>query len=110
MVYSLKPPTLEALKRIQSPHRELIFALDEQSVFWRRYKRLVLSSGLPYVKAKSGPQKMRRSFASFITAAGSDATKALRHSATRVTEESYNDPTIANPTPPNAVLFDLETR
>lgn len=110
MVYHLKPATLAALEAIRSPIRELIFYEGtDRSTFWNRYKRLVLAAGLPYEKGRSGPQKLRRSFATFITAAGGDATKALRHSDPRVTDASYNDLTIINPDPANSLLFDLDS-
>jgi site-specific recombinase XerD len=108
MVYRLKPATLAVLDQIELPRRELIFPCDSPQAFHVKYRRLIIAAGLPYVARKSGPQKMRRTFASFVTAAGGDATAALRHSTRRVTEESYNDPAIANPTPANALLFDLD--
>jgi integrase len=108
MVYRLKPKTIEALKAIREPERELIFPMKKHdSVFYLYYRQLIESAGLPYVPFKSGPQKMRRSFASYIKAAGGDATRALRHSTTRVTDDSYLDPTIADPTSPNELLFEL---
>lgn len=108
MVYRLKPPTLQRLEMIRLPERELIFGQLHKATFYYRYKRLVGSAGLPWIPWKSGPQKMRRSFASHIIAAGGDATAALRHSSRRVTEDSYTDPAIARPTPANALLFDLD--
>jgi len=109
--YLLKPDTLEALKAIASrrrPDEDRIFYIPRvHQRFYLLYKRLILAAGLPWVRYKTGPQKMRRSFASHIAAAGGDATAALRHSTRRTTEESYLDPAIANPLPPNALLFDL---
>ena len=81
----------------------------DPSRFYIRYKKLVLAAGLTYERGKTGPQKIRRSFASYIAAEGGDPTAALRHSDTRVTIESYIDPTIACPEPPNTLLFDLES-
>jgi integrase len=108
MVYRLKRETIEALEVIRAPERELIFPLGKHDhTFYIYYKVLVTSAGLPYVPFKSGPQKIRRSFASYIKAAGGDATRALRHSTTRVTDESYLDPTIADPTSPNELLPSL---
>lgn len=108
MVYRLKPRTLQRLEAIREPERELIFGPMKAAAFYHRYKKLILSAGLDWTPHKTGPQKMRRTFASFITAAGGDATAALRHSTRAVTEQSYNDPRIARPTPANALLFDLE--
>jgi integrase len=74
MVYTLKPQTLRALKAIAKPDRELIFDLGDRKekccYFYFHHRVLVKSAGLPYVKGKSGPQKVRRTFASFIEAAG----------------------------------------
>ncbi len=108
MVYRLKPRTVDALKRIRRGDRDLIFEMGGiKSRFYYHYQKLVKAAGLPWIPHRTGPQKMRRSFASHVSAAGGDATAALRHSSRRVTEESYLDPAIANPTPANELLFDL---
>jgi integrase len=107
MVYHLKPSTMERLEAIRLPVRDLIFPMKDRSTFWKKYRRLVESAGLPYTPHKSGPQKMRRTFASYIKAAGGDPTRALRHSTTRVTDDSYLDPAIADPISPNELLFEL---
>jgi len=109
LVYRLKPPTLAALEAIRQPSRDLIFAMPCcRSSFYNHHRRLLKSVGLTYEKRRSGPQKMRRSFASFVEAAGGNATAALDHTARKVTTESYLDPRITQATPHNAVLFDLE--
>lgn len=54
------------------------------------------------------PQRIRRTFASFIESAGGDATEALGHSCRRVTLESYIDPTVVRKPPPNRLLPPLE--
>jgi hypothetical protein len=69
---------------------------------------LVLDAGLEYVPRKSGPQKMRRTFASHLEAAGGSETKALKHTDRRVTEESYLDPRIAETHQENERLFLLD--
>jgi integrase len=109
MVYQLKPETIEALRAIRSPHREIVFDMPSKGTgFYHWYEKLIRSAGLKYVPHKSGPQKMRRSFASFIEAAGGNATKALRHSDRRTTEKSYLDPTICDGEPENKKLFPLD--
>jgi len=109
MVYSLKPETIEALKAIVEPERELIFVRGKwRNSFWNAYQRLIKGSGLPYVKGKSGPQKMRRTFASHIEAAGGNATKALKHRDRRVTEDSYLDPRITEVESENLKFFPLD--
>ena len=110
MIYRLKPATLQALRAIRRPERELIFdLLLPRWRFYRWYRELVKSAGLPYVKHKTGPQKMRRTFASFIEAAGGNATRALKHVDRRVTEDSYLDPRIAETHSENERLFALDT-
>jgi hypothetical protein len=52
-------------------------------------------------------QKVRRTFASHIEAAGGNATQALSHTSRRVTEKSYIDPRIAIEPSHNERLFDL---
>ncbi len=110
MVYPLKPETVEALNSIQSPQRERIFDLGRKDgyYFYKAYRRLVKDAKLPYVPHKCGPQKMRRTFASFIEAAGGNATRALKHRDRRVTEDSYLDPRITEVDSENKKLFPLD--
>ena len=109
VVYPLKPETLVALKAIAEPRRELVFdMLLPAHRFYRRYPPFIKSAGLPYVKRRSGPQKMRRTFASFIEAAGGNATRALKHTDRRTTETSYLDPRISEAHHENERLFPLE--
>lgn len=50
------------------------------------YRRLIKASGLPYVRGKSGPKKLRCSVYTRIEMAGGDASKFARHSDRRVTD------------------------
>jgi integrase len=110
MLYLLKPPTLRALEKIRLPERDLIFGWPSGiDRFYARYKRLLKLARLPYVKNESSLQKMRRSFATHIEAAGGDATEALAHTARSLTIDSYIDPQMIEPTPANELLFPLET-
>ena len=109
MIYRLKPETVNALKAILLPEREVIFDVAKwRNHFHTAYRLLVKRAGLPYVRGKCGPQKMRRTFASFIEAAGGNATKALRHRDRRVTEDSYLDPRITDVESENLKLFPPE--
>lgn len=95
-VYVLSPPTLAALERIREPARDLIFPWRlHRSTFYHHYRRLIERAGLSYTR--SGPQKMRRSFASHLEAAGGNATAALQHCNRSVTLKSYIDPRIVSP-------------
>jgi integrase len=108
--YRLKRPTLDALKAIRRPQRELIFDMQSSvGSFHDCHNKLIRSAGLTYVTGKTGPQKMRRTFASFIEAAGGNATKALKHTDRRVTEDSYLDPRICETTQENEKLFSLSS-
>lgn len=96
LAYSLSPECVDSLRKIIIPTREKVFPWPWHiHTFWNRYRKLIESAGLPTKGA--GPQKMRRSFASHLTAAGGDATKALHHSNRSLTVRSYIDPRIAKP-------------
>jgi integrase len=102
-------PQLLALRDIRSPSREVVFELTfDDSVFYSRYRKLIESAGLKYVKRQTKPQQMRRSFASHLEALGGNATKALRHSDRRVTDRSYLDPKVVDSQPDNERLFPLD--
>jgi integrase len=104
MLYTLKAPTLEVLRKIKQPKRRLIFPWPyHPGTFYNHYDRLLESAGLP-TDRRSKPQKMRRSFASHIEAHGGNATEALDHTARSVTVRSYLDQSIVNRRPANLVL------
>jgi integrase len=106
--YHLKPPTIAALKRIRGPEREAVFEWPFcVGTFQNKYRKLIESAGLRYVKRQTTPQQMRRTFASHLEAAGGNATKALKHSDRRCTEKSYLDPKIVDKMPDNERLFPL---
>ena len=109
MLYRLKPATLRLLKTMREPERELIFPFPfHNGTFYYRYRLLLKLAGLPYVRYKSALQKMRRSFATHLEAAGGNATEALAHCLRSDTENSYLDPRLIHKTPPNELLFALE--
>ena len=104
--YHLKPRTRELLSimRALDPAAELIFATPfTPHTFYHRYERILKRAGLPSGR-RNKPQKMRRTFASYIEANGGDATEALQHTARRVTTEHYIDPRIVVRPPPNLLL------
>lgn len=105
--YRLKPLTLSLLAAMRTV-RKLVFEFPGcQATFYGHYGRLLRLAGLPDDR-RSKPQRMRRTFASHLEAAGGDATAALGHSSRRVTERSYLDPRIVQPPPPNRLLPALE--
>jgi integrase len=90
LTYSLSPECVEALEKIRRPTRELVFPWPLcLCTFYHHYKKILRSAGLP--EHKAGPQKMRRSFASHLEAAGGSATAALHHSSRGVTKKHYLD-------------------
>ena len=106
--YRLKESTVEslALMRAFSPGTERVFDWPyNRQTFYNRYRRLLQLAGLPTGR-RCKPQKMRRSYASHLEAAGGNATDALQHSSRSVTETSYIDRTIARRAEPNELLFD----
>lgn len=90
LTYALSPECVAAFEKIRRPTRELVFPWPlSRDMFYRRYKRLLRDAGLP--EHRAGPQKMRRSFASHLEAAGGSATAALHHSNRSVTQRHYLD-------------------
>ena len=109
--YRLREPTVALLRELWQltesidPGRENVFSWPwDQSFFYYRQKQLLKFAGLPYVKHRSGLQKLRRTFASYIEKAGGSATEALKHSSRAVTTGSYLDPRIIDAPPANALL------
>lgn len=104
MVYRVSEELAAALQAQRRSCQELVFPFPHcEQTFYNRYKRILIRAGLP-TDRRNKLHKMRRSFASYLTAAGGDATRALRHSSARVTEESYLDPSIAEVQPSYQVL------
>lgn len=94
MLYQLLPQAVAAIRKIWSPDRQMLFPWKKSvSMFYKRYTALLKRAGLP-TDRKSKPQRMRRSFASYLEAAGGNATEALDHSSRSVTKKSYLDPRI----------------
>jgi integrase len=107
--YTLKEPTREKLRLMREldPAATLVFEMSfTLATFYNRYERILKRAGLPTGR-RNKPQKMRRSFASHLEAAGGNATEALQHSARSVTEKSYLDPRLIQKPPPNLLLPDV---
>jgi integrase len=102
--YTLKPLTVNLLRPLLGPGRKHVFAFPGcKASFYNAYTRLLKLAGLPSGR-QNKPQKIRRTFASFLELAGGDATEALNHSNRKVTKEHYLDPTIIKKAPPNRLL------
>lgn len=103
-IYVLHPDVLVWLAKIREPPRELIWPYPRcRSMFWKRYKQLIISAGLPY-RLRTGPHKMRRTHATLIEKYGGDASLSLMHSSSAVTRKHYIDPRIAHAEPENRKL------
>lgn len=85
MIYRLRGRTRELFaKMLQSPSDTgLLFdrPWQDDQTFYGRYRKVVRSAGLPWVKRKTGLQKMRITVFTAIEAAGGDATAFARHSS-----------------------------
>lgn len=104
MLYRLRPETVDAIRAIREPERELVFPWPLCiGSFYLHYKRLLKRAGLS-TDRKSAPQKLRRSFASYVEAAGGNATAALAHSSRSIAVKSYLDPRICGGRNPSDLL------
>jgi len=95
--YVLPEPVAAILKELRAYSADArIFAApwkDLRSSFYGHYTNLLKLAGLPSGRDFK-PQKLRKTFASFLEAAGGDATTALGHVDRRTTKESYLDTSI----------------
>lgn len=95
MVYRLSERTCEAIQKVVAHCEEEVFTQpwSHRASYYCRYRRLVKSAGLPHVRHKTGPHKMRITVLTLVQAHGGNATEFARHSSARVTE-SYIDRTL----------------
>lgn len=97
-LYWLRPATLELLRAMpREGDRVFPFPLCMCS-YYLHWAKLLRLAGLP-VSRSSKTQKMRRSFASHLEAAGGDATKALLHEDRGTTARHYLDPAVVGAAP-----------
>jgi integrase len=94
-VYWLWPQTVKLLAAFRHPPREIVFPLPgnagSDDTFYHSYRRILRRAGLPDDRY-SKMQAMRVSYATWLKAAGGDATTALMHSSDSVTRQHYLDP------------------
>jgi len=103
-LYKLAPDTVEALKAIKFPKRDLVLPWPfHRNYLWDRYEPILKRAGLP-TDRRSKFHRMRRSVASHYEAAGGNATEFLGHSARKVTR-AYLDPRIVGDRQASDVLF-----
>ena len=102
--YPLSPATMELIRAIFDPERELLWPHDVcATTIGRRFRRMLDDSGI-YAPKGAGMafHRIRKSTASYIKAAGGDAQQKLGHSSPSVTER-YLDPRIVH-TPRQTVV------
>jgi integrase len=103
-LWRLHPDTVEVLKLIQVPRRDLVFPWPYSHTYlWTKYGELLRRADLPHDRAHKF-HCLRKSAASYFEAAGGNATQLLGHSGRRVTDK-YIDPRICTPPQASDVLF-----
>lgn len=92
----LHPQTCDALRVLKQPKHQRVFHWPFcKERIWAHYGRLLDRAGLPNDRTRKF-HCVRKTTASYVEAAGGNATKALRH-VHRKTTESYLDPRIVTP-------------
>ncbi len=97
MIYRLRPETCQLFREMLSVPSDSGLIWDrpwkDWQCFYKRYRTVIRSSGLPWVTRKTGLHKMRVTVFTMIEAHGGNATLFARH-ANRSTTEAYIDRTI----------------
>lgn len=92
--YGLRPETIAWLQRIRRPQGQILGWGDRHvSLYHARWNELLARANLPTGRHNQ-TQKLRRTFATLLAAAGGDATAALGHASRATTLQSYLDPTV----------------
>lgn len=102
----LRPATLAMVKALPRKGRQVFPFPLERSSYFLHFAKLLKRAGLPFGR-KHKSQKMRRCFASYLEAAGGNATEGLLHSDRGVTEKFYLDPQIVGKKPASRLLPDV---
>ncbi len=88
--YRLRPCTLSQIDQIWHPERDLLFPGLELRNFHRHYRAILTLAGLPTGR-RNGLQRIRRTVATLLEAAGGSATDFLQHTDRRTTARHYLD-------------------
>lgn len=103
----LGPDAMREIRSIlaEHPEREHIFVWSRSmGAFWRRWKKINALAGLRHTR-RDGPQKMRRTYASWIEhASPGSAEAALGHKTPGLAKKHYVDPRIARTQRPSSLL------
>jgi integrase len=90
-VHRLAPYTIEALRAIQLPERELVFEWHKSPKYlWQAYGEILKKAGLPNDRY-SKFHRLRRTVATQYELLGGNATNLLGHSDRKTTVEHYLD-------------------
>lgn len=94
MIVHLNPAAMEALRRIRTPHRELIFPTNATTTtFYTYFHYLQYTAGIPK-KEHFGLHIIRKTAATVLAAVSpKTAQLALQHASLSTTLDSYIDPT-----------------
>jgi len=105
--YQLPSVAIAKLRLLRPYTEQMIFETHWKShatgSFYYHYKKLLMRAGLPSGR-KWKPQRLRRTFASYLEKEGGDATDALDHSSRRVTKQSYLDESICGKISPSQIV------
>lgn len=89
-IYRLTSRCVELLHEMLKPPTESGRVFEHGWKDWKSiysaYRRLLRDAGLPYVRGRSGPKKMRCTVYTQIELGGGDASRFARHSDRRTTE------------------------
>lgn len=101
----IHPDTAALLAPWVGAHEDRVFPWHlTMERLWQKYEAVLKSAGLPTDRWHKF-HTMRKTHASFLEAAGGDATRSLGHSARATTEASYLDPRIVKQQQACDVLF-----
>ncbi len=106
-VYWICDELAQSIEDIGTPKRELVLPM-KPSMYYFRLRKILRAADLR--QPRQGAQRMRRTHASLVAKYGGDATKALGHSTSRITERYYLDPGVAEVRQENAVLPAVKAR
>lgn len=101
--HRIAPSTVDALRAIENPVRDLVFPWDRgETYLWGRYAAILKQAGLP-ADRRHKFHAMRRSVASHVKRLGGDAQQALGHESAATTA-LYLDPRITGQQQPADLL------
>ncbi len=105
MKHALPPDACTLLKCLQRKSDDLVLPwhLTQPSLF-DHFGMILKRAGLPHGR-RDKFQRLRRMVASFLTAAGGNASLCLGPSSQQITQQNYLDPVISGVKGPAALLF-----